>query len=145
MTVRYLDRDGKPQELAAEGLLATAIQHEIDHLNGKLIIDFLSRLKRDIIVRKFKKQAQGDATARRPAARRRAPSNSRGAVQAMPMLRIVFMGTPDFAVPTLAAIVGGRARGRRRLHAAAAAGRARHGGAQVAGARVRRGGRHSAC
>ena len=63
LTVRYLDRDGKPQELAAEGLLATAIQHEIDHLNGKLIIDFLSRLKRDIIVRKFKKQAKADAPA----------------------------------------------------------------------------------
>ena len=63
LTVRYLDRDGKPQELAAEGLLATAIQHEIDHLNGKLIIDFLSRLKRDIIVRKFKKQAKADGEA----------------------------------------------------------------------------------
>ena len=56
--VRYLDREGEPQELSAEGLLATAIQHEIDHLNGRLIIDFLSRLKRDIIVRKFKKQAR---------------------------------------------------------------------------------------
>jgi peptide deformylase len=53
--VRYLDRDGRPQELEAEGLLATAIQHEMDHLDGRLIIDFLSRLKRDIIVRKFKK------------------------------------------------------------------------------------------
>ena len=49
---------GKPQELEAEGLLATAIQHEIDHLDGKLIIDFLSRLKRDMVVRKFKKQAR---------------------------------------------------------------------------------------
>ena len=46
-----------------EGLLATAIQHEIDHLNGKLIIDFLTRLKRDMIVRKFKKKAKADATA----------------------------------------------------------------------------------
>src|SRR5262245_3124230 len=59
LRVRYLDRDGKPQELDAEGLLATVIQHEIDHLNGRLIIDFLSRLKRDMIVRKFKKQAKG--------------------------------------------------------------------------------------
>jgi peptide deformylase len=56
--IRYLDREGLRQELAADGLLATAIQHEIDHLNGKLIIDFLSRLKRDIIVRKFRKQAK---------------------------------------------------------------------------------------
>jgi peptide deformylase len=63
LTVRYLDREGKPQELAAEGLLATAVQHEIDHLNGKLIIDFLTRLKRDIIVRKFKKQAKAEASA----------------------------------------------------------------------------------
>jgi len=63
VTVRYVDREGEPRELTAEGLLATAIQHEIDHLNGKLIIDFLSRLKRDIIVRKFKKQAKAEATA----------------------------------------------------------------------------------
>jgi peptide deformylase len=58
--VRYLDRQGVPRQLAADGLLATAIQHEIDHLNGRLIIDFLSRLKRDIIVRKFKKQAKAE-------------------------------------------------------------------------------------
>ena len=63
LTVRYIDLEGKPQELAAEGLLATAIQHEIDHLNGKLIIDFLSRLKRDMIVRRFKKQAKAEAPA----------------------------------------------------------------------------------
>lgn len=61
VTVGYIDRNGKPQELKADGLLATAIQHEIDHLNGKLIIDFLSRLQREIVVRKFKKQARGDA------------------------------------------------------------------------------------
>lgn len=58
LTVRYLDRDGKQQELAADGLLATAIQHELDHLDGHLIIDFLSRLKRDIVIRKFKKLAR---------------------------------------------------------------------------------------
>ena len=61
VTVRFLDREGVAQELTAEGLLATAIQHEIDHLNGKLIIDFLSRLKRDIIVRRFKKLAKETA------------------------------------------------------------------------------------
>jgi peptide deformylase len=61
LTVRYLDREGKTQELAAEGLLATAIQHEIDHLNGKLIIDFLSRLKRDMVIRRFKKLAKAEA------------------------------------------------------------------------------------
>jgi peptide deformylase len=58
LEVRYFDREGLLQTMKAEGLLATAIQHEIDHLNGKLIIDFLSRLKRDIIVRRFKKQAR---------------------------------------------------------------------------------------
>jgi peptide deformylase len=59
VTVRYIDREGKQQELDADGLLATAIQHEIDHLDGKLIIDFLSRLKRDMVVRRFKKQVRG--------------------------------------------------------------------------------------
>lgn len=59
--VNYLDLDGKLQELRTGGLLATAIQHEIDHLRGKLIIDFLSRLKRDIVIRRFKKQSR-DAT-----------------------------------------------------------------------------------
>ena len=61
VTVRFLDREGKTQELAAEGLLATAIQHEIDHLNGKLIIDYLSWLKRDMVVRKFRKRAKETA------------------------------------------------------------------------------------
>lgn len=58
LTVSYQDLEGKPREIAADGLLATAIQHEIDHLDGKLIIDFLTRLKRDMIIRKFKKQAR---------------------------------------------------------------------------------------
>ncbi len=58
--VRFTDREGKAREIEAEGLLATAVQHEIDHLNGKLIIDRLSRLKRDMIVRRFKKQAKGE-------------------------------------------------------------------------------------
>ena len=58
LRLTYLDREGARRELAAEGLPATAIQHEVDHLNGKLIIDYLSRLKRDMIVRKFKKQAK---------------------------------------------------------------------------------------
>jgi peptide deformylase len=46
--------------MSADGLLATAIQHELDHLDGKLIIDFLSRLKRDMVIRKFKKLAKGE-------------------------------------------------------------------------------------
>ncbi len=59
LRVRYIDRDGRQQEIDADGLLATAIQHELDHLDGRLIIDFLSRLKRDMVVRKFKKLARG--------------------------------------------------------------------------------------
>lgn len=54
--VTYLDRDGKTQEAEMDGLLATIVQHEIDHLNGVLFIDYLSRLKRDMIVKKFTKQ-----------------------------------------------------------------------------------------
>lgn len=55
VTVKYIDREGQEREVAADGLLATALQHEIDHLDGQLIIDFLSRLKRDMVIRKFKK------------------------------------------------------------------------------------------
>jgi peptide deformylase len=60
LTLRYTDRGGKRKEMTADGLLATAVQHEIDHLDGKLIIDFLSRLKREMVVRKFKKLARSD-------------------------------------------------------------------------------------
>jgi peptide deformylase len=56
--VRYLGRDGKQQEIEAEGLLATCLQHEIDHLNGVLFIDHMSKLKRDMVVKKFKKLAK---------------------------------------------------------------------------------------
>jgi peptide deformylase len=56
--VRYVDYDGKPQEMDAGGLLATCVQHEIDHLNGVLFIDYLSKLKRDLVVKKFTKAAR---------------------------------------------------------------------------------------
>jgi peptide deformylase len=55
---RYVDRDGKAQEILAEGLLATVLQHEIDHLNGVLFIDYLSKLKRDRVIKKFTKIAR---------------------------------------------------------------------------------------
>lgn len=58
VAVRYIDRDGQRQELVAEGFLATILQHEIDHLDGRLIIDYLSSLRRDVIVRRFKKLAR---------------------------------------------------------------------------------------
>lgn len=56
--VQYLDRDGAERELACQGLLATCLQHEIDHLDGVLFIDRLSRLKRDRVVKKFAKAAR---------------------------------------------------------------------------------------
>jgi len=54
--VEYLDYDGKKKILNAEGLLATCIQHEMDHLEGILFIDYLSKLKKNIIVKKLSKQ-----------------------------------------------------------------------------------------
>ena len=54
--VEYLDYDGKKQLLKAEGLLATCIQHEMDHLEGILFIDYLSKFKRNFIVKKLSKQ-----------------------------------------------------------------------------------------
>lgn len=54
--VRALDRDGQPFELEVEGLLATCIQHEIDHLDGKVFVDYLSRLKQSRIRKKLEKQ-----------------------------------------------------------------------------------------
>ncbi|MDX1537412.1 peptide deformylase [Arsukibacterium sp.] len=56
--VKALDRDGKPFELNAEGLLAICLQHELDHLVGKLFIDYLSPLKRDRIRKKLEKEAK---------------------------------------------------------------------------------------
>jgi peptide deformylase len=53
--VRYLDYNGKQQIIECNGLLATCVQHEIDHLNGVVFIDHVSRLKRDVILRKVKK------------------------------------------------------------------------------------------
>jgi peptide deformylase len=56
--VRFIDLDGKVHEEDAEGLFATCIQHEIDHLNGVLFIDYLSKLKRDRVQKKFSKAAK---------------------------------------------------------------------------------------
>ena len=54
--VNFLDYNGKKKEISADGLLATCIQHEVDHLNGILFIDHLSKLKKDLILKKTKKQ-----------------------------------------------------------------------------------------
>ncbi len=56
--VKYLDRKGKEQEVDASGLLATCLQHEIDHLNGVLFIDHISKLKRDRVIKKYAKVAK---------------------------------------------------------------------------------------
>ncbi len=56
--VQYLDLAGKPHEIEATGLLATCLQHEIDHTNGVLFIDYISKLKRDMVMKKFKKAAK---------------------------------------------------------------------------------------
>jgi peptide deformylase len=74
VTVRYLDRDGKKQEMKCEGLLATCVQHEIDHLDGILFVDHISALKRNMILRKLLKTrkekerdaAEGKAPAPKP-------------------------------------------------------------------------------
>ena len=54
--LKYLDFDGKTKELKADGLLSTCIQHEVDHLNGILFIDYLSKLKKNMIIKKLLKQ-----------------------------------------------------------------------------------------
>lgn len=63
--VRFLDREGRTQEVEADGILATCLQHEIDHLNGIVFIDHLSRLKRDRITRKFAKWGKASGPARK--------------------------------------------------------------------------------
>ncbi len=59
--VTFLDREGKENRVKADGLLATCLQHEIDHLNGVLFIDHISRLKREMVVRRFTKAAKSKA------------------------------------------------------------------------------------
>ena len=63
ITVRALDRHGQPFELAIDGLLAVCVQHEMDHLQGKLFVDYLSPLKREMVRKKLAKQRKlaGDA------------------------------------------------------------------------------------
>jgi peptide deformylase len=53
--VKYIDYNGKEKEIKANGLLSTCIQHEVDHLNGTLFIDYLSKLKKDMILKKLVK------------------------------------------------------------------------------------------
>jgi peptide deformylase len=59
--VRFMDLDGTTHEVEANGMLATVLQHEIDHLNGVLFIDYISKLKRDRVIKKFAKAAKREA------------------------------------------------------------------------------------
>jgi peptide deformylase len=59
--VKYTDLDGKAHEVEADGLLATVLQHEIDHINGILFIDHISKLKRDRVIKKFTKAAKRES------------------------------------------------------------------------------------
>jgi peptide deformylase len=59
--VRFLDLEGRAQELEADGLLARVVQHEVDHINGVLFIDHLSKLKRDRVIKKYAKAAKREA------------------------------------------------------------------------------------
>jgi peptide deformylase len=74
--VKYLDLDGKEHEIEADGLVATCLQHEIDHTNGVLFIDYISKLKRDMVLKKFKKaQKRGEG---RPLSEDKEPSHHIG-------------------------------------------------------------------
>jgi len=75
--VKFLDLEGKPQEIEAEGLLATCLQHEIDHINGVLFIDHISKLKRDMVMKRFKKAAKRGEPVR-PLAEDKEPSHHIG-------------------------------------------------------------------
>jgi len=67
--VGYLDRDNKRQEIEADGILSTCLQHEIDHLNGVLFIDHISKLKRDRVIKKFTKAAKQSGQDKKPGGR----------------------------------------------------------------------------
>jgi peptide deformylase len=67
--VGYLDREGRAQEIEADGILATCLQHEIDHLNGVLFIDHISRLKRERVIKKFIKAAKFETPVRKRGAK----------------------------------------------------------------------------
>jgi peptide deformylase len=75
--VKFLDLEGKPHEIEASGLLATCLQHEIDHTNGVLFIDHISKLKRDMVLKRFKKaQKRGEPV--RPLSEDKEPSHHIG-------------------------------------------------------------------
>ncbi|RTZ73475.1 MAG: peptide deformylase [Gammaproteobacteria bacterium] len=68
--IRALDREGEPLEMELDGLLAVCVQHEIDHLHGKLFVDYLSKLKRERIRKKLEKEARALEAAQKKSARK---------------------------------------------------------------------------
>jgi peptide deformylase len=79
VTVRYLDRDSETKEMVCEGLLATCVQHEIDHLDGILFVDHISALKRNMILRKLikaRKEAERDEADGKPASKPKSKKES---------------------------------------------------------------------
>jgi peptide deformylase len=74
ITVRYLDRDGVTRELSTDGLLAVCIQHEMDHLDGKLFVDYLSELKRQRLKKRAAKSRRHPPAANAPVAAKTPPA-----------------------------------------------------------------------
>jgi len=84
--VRFLDREGKTQEMTCDGLLATCVQHEIDHLDGVLFIDHISSLKRNMILRKLlkaRKDAEREAEDDKPAVPKSSKAKAKAAAEAI--------------------------------------------------------------
>jgi peptide deformylase len=77
--VRALGKDGRPFEMEAEGLLAVCIQHEMDHLQGKLFVDYLSELKRQLIRKRLEKERKQRSTGKEPRAPLGVPTPGRSA------------------------------------------------------------------
>ena len=75
--LRYLDRNGEAQTMEAEGLLAVCIQHEIDHLDGKLFVDYLSEAKRQRIRKKLMKERRGGRLSGHPEVSERQPGHEK--------------------------------------------------------------------
>ncbi len=86
--MRALDRDGEPFELDAEGLTAVCVQHEMDHLIGKVFVEYLSPLKRDRIRTKMLKKTRDEQRGKPDGGRCSALTDG---------MRVAFAGTPEFA------------------------------------------------
>ena len=154
--VKYLDLDGKPHEIEADGLLATCLQHEIDHTQRRAVHrPYLQAQARPGDEEVQEGGEDGGAKPIKPLSEDKEPSHHGLAADPRSTdgkrkqsiacrLRLIFMGTPDFAVPTLLELVARRARDRGGLYAARRKpGGPRHGAAADAGRA--RGARASAC